>query len=39
LNYVKAIIEKHEGEISASSDYGKGTTFKIYLPFNDNEKL
>ncbi|MCB0403009.1 MAG: HAMP domain-containing histidine kinase [Flavobacteriales bacterium] len=33
LNYVKAITEKHGGEISVSSDYGKGTTFKIYIPF------
>jgi two-component system phosphate regulon sensor histidine kinase PhoR len=37
LNYVKAITEKHGGEISVDSDYGKGTSFKIYLPFNSNE--
>ncbi len=34
LNYVKAIVEKHGGEISVSSVYGKGTTFNIYIPFN-----
>ncbi len=39
LNYVKAITEKHNGEISVSSDYGKGTTFKIYLPFHSNENI
>jgi two-component system phosphate regulon sensor histidine kinase PhoR len=39
LNYVKAIIDKHGGEITASSIYGKGTSFKIYLPFNHNEKI
>ncbi|PCI94381.1 MAG: hypothetical protein COB15_14400 [Flavobacteriales bacterium] len=37
LNYVKAIVEKHGGEISASSFYGKGSTFKIYIPFNHTE--
>jgi len=37
LNYVKAIVERHGGEISASSVFGKGTEFKIYIPFNDNE--
>ena len=37
LNYVKAIIEKHGGEITASSVYGKGTKFKVYIPFNYNE--
>ena len=37
LNYVKAIVERHGGEISASSVYGKGTKFKIYIPFNHND--
>lgn len=37
LNYVKAIVERHGGEISASSIYGKGTNFKIYIPFNHND--
>lgn len=37
LNYVKAITEKHGGEIGVTSDYGKGTTFKIYIPFINNE--
>jgi two-component system phosphate regulon sensor histidine kinase PhoR len=37
LNYVKAIAETHGGEISASSVYGKGTKFNIYIPFNYND--
>lgn len=37
LNYVKAIVGRHGGEITASSVFGKGTTFKIYLPFHHNE--
>ena len=36
LNYVKALIEKHDGEISVTSELGKGTTFSIYLPFHSN---
>jgi two-component system phosphate regulon sensor histidine kinase PhoR len=39
LNYVKAIVEKHGGEINVTSDIGKGTSFKIYLPFNHNENI
>jgi two-component system phosphate regulon sensor histidine kinase PhoR len=34
LNYVKAIVAKHNGEINCTSVYQKGSTFKIYLPFN-----
>jgi len=37
LNYVKAIVSRHGGEITASSIYGKGATFKIYLPFYHDE--
>jgi two-component system, OmpR family, phosphate regulon sensor histidine kinase PhoR len=37
LNYVKALIEKHGGEISVNSVLGKGTQFKIYIPFQDNQ--
>ena len=32
LNYVKTIIEKHNGNISVSSELGKGSNFKIILP-------
>jgi len=38
LNYVKALIEKHGGEISVSSEYGKGSCFKVYFPTNNDEK-
>ncbi len=37
LNYVKAIVSRHGGEITASSVFEKGTTFKIHLPFHHNE--
>lgn len=39
LNYVKAITEKHGGEIKVDSDYGKGTKFKIYIPFDHQENI
>jgi two-component system phosphate regulon sensor histidine kinase PhoR len=35
LNYVKAIIDKHEGSIEVSSELNNGTTFEIFLPFGD----
>jgi two-component system phosphate regulon sensor histidine kinase PhoR len=34
LNYVKAIIEAHHGDISVTSESGKGSRFDIFLPFN-----
>jgi len=33
LAYVKNIIGMHQGEISVKSEIGKGSTFKVYLPF------
>jgi two-component system phosphate regulon sensor histidine kinase PhoR len=38
LSYVKAIVEKHSGEVSVQSVYGKGTSFKIYLPFSAQDE-
>jgi two-component system phosphate regulon sensor histidine kinase PhoR len=32
LSIVKTIIEKHDGEIRASSELGKGSTFTVTLP-------
>ena len=34
LSYVKAIIEKHKGQILVNSEEGKGSTFEIRLPIN-----
>jgi len=34
LSYVKAIIEKHNGQISVFSELGKGSTFRIAIPTN-----
>jgi two-component system phosphate regulon sensor histidine kinase PhoR len=35
LSYVKAIVEEHHGKISLESEIGKGTTFKVFLPFTE----
>jgi signal transduction histidine kinase/ligand-binding sensor domain-containing protein len=32
----KEMIEKHKGRISAESEEGKGTTFKVEIPMNNN---
>lgn len=34
LNYVKTMITAHHGQISLSSNLGKGSSFKIFLPFS-----
>ncbi len=36
LNYVKKIVDEHNGEISLNSTYNKGTTFKIFIPSNNS---
>jgi two-component system phosphate regulon sensor histidine kinase PhoR len=33
LSYVKAIVYKHGGDITVESELGKGSSFKVYLPF------
>ncbi|MGE5419271.1 MAG: sensor histidine kinase [Chloroflexota bacterium] len=34
LNYARAIIDAHKGNVSVFSEPGKGTKFEIFLPFN-----
>ena len=34
LAYVKDIVDMHKGTVSVKSELGKGSTFKVYLPFN-----
>lgn len=35
LSYVLAVIVKHGGTISVDSELGKGSTFKLHLPFDN----
>lgn len=34
LSYVKAVIERHHGTVRVSSEFGKGSTFTIQIPFD-----
>jgi two-component system phosphate regulon sensor histidine kinase PhoR len=34
LNYARAIIDAHKGDINVYSEPGKGSRFEIFLPFN-----
>jgi two-component system phosphate regulon sensor histidine kinase PhoR len=34
LNYVRAIIDAHKGNVAVTSEPGKGSRFDIFLPFN-----
>lgn len=35
LNYVKSIVERHDGKVSVTSKLNKGTTFTITLPMQN----
>ena len=37
LNFVKVVIDKHQGEINVFSEKDKGTTFNIVLPSEIDE--
>jgi two-component system phosphate regulon sensor histidine kinase PhoR len=37
LSYVKAIVEKHGGNISVESEQGKGSSFTLSIPFYHEE--
>ncbi len=37
LSYSKDIVEKHGGKIIVESDFGKGSKFILYLPFDFNK--
>ena len=37
LNYARAIIEAHKGNITVFSEPGKGSRFEVYLPLNLEE--
>ena len=34
LSYVKKIVDAHQGTIKVKSDIGRGTTFTVFLPFD-----
>jgi two-component system phosphate regulon sensor histidine kinase PhoR len=36
LSYVKAVVEKHGGNVEVQSEAGEGSTFVVYLPFINN---
>jgi two-component system phosphate regulon sensor histidine kinase PhoR len=35
LSYVQAVVQKHNGTIHVDSELGKGSTFKIVMPFKN----
>jgi len=39
LSIIYGIMEQHDGNISVSSEVGKGTTFTCFLPFHQPEQM
>jgi two-component system phosphate regulon sensor histidine kinase PhoR len=39
LSYVKTMVEAHGGSISVDSELGKGSTFKIFIPYQYSGSL
>lgn len=39
LSYVKAVVNKHGGQVSVESEEGKGSDFRIYLPFKEENNI
>jgi OmpR-family two-component system manganese-sensing sensor histidine kinase len=37
LAIAKVIVENHQGQIQATSEFGKGTTFRVTLPYEQTE--
>jgi two-component system phosphate regulon sensor histidine kinase PhoR len=37
LSYVRAIVIKHGGDISVESEINKGSTFRVFLPYKQEE--
>ena len=37
LSYVKSMVEAHQGRVLATSTLGKGSTFTVYLPYEQQD--
>ena len=39
LSIIKRIVDSYSGKIEVGSEFNKGTTFKVYLPFQTNNRI